>query len=157
MLTLAWFGMLFAVLSKMETKEFIHVYHSTPEADSSGEQQQLNQEPDVLYELPRYGMEFKSHGNQILSLDFAGYHLAPQQQLTFAQASHQLQRFHTLPGLQQYLVLEKGPGGGSGADVLVLVPAGQVRVREGAVGGIGAIGRVEVQLDTRCEAQLQVG
>ncbi len=149
--------MLFTVLSKMEPKDFIHVYCSTPKADSNGEQQQEQQQLDVLYELPRYGMEFKSHGNQILSLDFAGYRLAPQQQLTFAQAGGQLQALHTLPGFQQYLVLERGTGGSSGKEVLVLVPAGQVKVQEGVVGGRGAAGRVQVQVDSRCEMQLQVG
>ena len=92
---------------------------------------------NMTFELPRYGLEFELVGNSLLSLDYRGYRLAKEQQLTSPVVQG-----YTLPGFQHYLILEKVPdtvgpavamGAGKMDEIdfmattrLVLIPAGQV-------------------------------
>ncbi|KXZ49831.1 hypothetical protein GPECTOR_19g282 [Gonium pectorale] len=112
------------VLAKLEDPRFIHTY-----SDDSGQ-------CVVLYELPRYGLEFALQSDgQLTSRNFNGYRLRKRQQLVSeAAAGGGVQ--YTLREFERYLVLERSPGGSTvvlgarRADELVLVPAGEVHCYE---------------------------
>eukprot|EP00967_Tisochrysis_lutea_P027856 scaffold32372_cov17-Tisochrysis_lutea.AAC.1 len=94
-------------------------------------------------------------GNELLSLDYAGYALGHQQQLS---ACSQRTTF-TLPGFQQYLVLQQRSSSAHQGVVKVLVPLGTVccdRSADSVLEGRGHAGRVRVQVSTACDAQLEV-
>eukprot|EP00798_Chlamydomonas_sp_ICE-L_P004010 gene4010-14090_t len=55
------------ILAKLEDSKFIHTY--SQETSS------------LLWELPRYGLEFEQRGGTFLSRDYAGFKLADEQQL----------------------------------------------------------------------------
>ncbi|KAF5833854.1 hypothetical protein DUNSADRAFT_9691 [Dunaliella salina] len=170
-----------SVLSKMEPLQYIHSYISRQEENcvvkglSLAEQQQQQQwqqqqwqqqqhqqqQKTILFELPRFGCEFMLHGGELHSMDFRDYVLKQQQQLV-AEESGTQRRLYTLPGLQQYLVLQKGHSssaiGAHRADTLVLIPSGHVSLDESssACGGRGAAGPVTVHLPDSCSSKLQV-
>lgn len=111
------------ILSKMESAQFIHTYIP-----------RMADEACMLFELPRFGLEFEQREGQILSLDYSGYSLAQSQQLVSKteDSSDAGSVAYTLPNFQQYLVLQQLRRGevvvGSGrAEVLVLVPVGVVK------------------------------
>lgn len=97
-------------------------------------------EAKVLWELPRYSLEFLQQGGVLQSKDYTGYQLAQSQQLAEEVQQQQQQllglqgpALYTLPNFQQYLLLQRGPHSGShttsGArlpDKKVLVPSGSV-------------------------------
>lgn len=119
------------VLSVFEDKQFIHVY-------KGAQQQQATTGSTcstsvMLFELPRFGLEFELHSNGVLApRDFKGYRLHKCQQLVSQAADGSAH--YTLPDFVQYLVLQHSPElssdvvpGSGRSDVLVLVPAGQVQ------------------------------
>eukprot|EP00967_Tisochrysis_lutea_P115181 scaffold184323_cov18-Tisochrysis_lutea.AAC.1 len=71
----------------MEPLQYIHSYivrqENNTRASSSRalKQQQQQQHRDILFELPRFGMDFMLRGGQLRSLDFRDYVLQQQQQL----------------------------------------------------------------------------
>lgn len=97
--------------------------------------------PAVLsWELPRYGLEFELRGSTLVSCNYQGYELCGCQQLWLGEGQY------TLPGLEQYLVLQRTAAGqGSptpqGAQTVILVPAGPVTVDRAK-----AAGTVQIQL-----------
>jgi hypothetical protein len=107
------------ILSKVERPEFIHVYVSSVNS-SHGAACQQGDPPDMLFELPRFGLEFELRAGSIWSKDYSGYCLHPCQQL-----------LEHLPDFRQYLVLrQQQQGGGTVAQKggqRVLVPVGLVQ------------------------------
>ncbi|KAG2501267.1 hypothetical protein HYH03_001073 [Edaphochlamys debaryana] len=120
------------LLAKVEDTSFLHCFRPAPEA----------QRPDclLLFELPRYGLEFELRsGGELASRDYPGYRLRRRQLLVDTGSDDGGYGSdgvsYTLPGFQQYLVLEHSPAVrqllmGQRADELVLIPAGPV-VRNG--------------------------
>lgn len=95
---------------------------------------------------------------QLHSKDFGGYVLSSQQQLVTTKPDSQ-HCLYTLPGLQQYLVLQRHSSSALGthcADVLALVPSGKVNLSCGMDGGRGSVGSVTVQMPAACCSKLQV-
>ena len=153
-----------AVLGKMEPPQFIHTYQGLeretrppslmPQPNLTDEAKQQQQRPSFAFELPRYGLEFKLHGNKLHSLDFKEYVLAEQQQLVSSEPDTH-SSLYTLPGLQKYLVLHSSAE--SRRADLVLVPAGGVTLGgSNKVGGGGQDGQVTVQVEGLCTSKLQV-
>eukprot|EP00983_Pelagomonas_calceolata_P058689 1145599-Pelagomonas_calceolata.AAC.1 len=150
----------------MEPLQYIHSYivrqENNTRASSSRalKQQQQQQHRDILFELPRFGMDFMLRGGQLRSLDFRDYVLQQQQQLVAVEPGTQ-RSLYTLPGLQQYLVLQRDNSssavGAHRANTLVLIPSGNVSLDEsGSVsGGRGSVGPVTVQVPGSCRTKLQ--
>eukprot|EP00967_Tisochrysis_lutea_P126301 scaffold213241_cov14-Tisochrysis_lutea.AAC.1 len=68
----------------MEPLQYIHSYIVRQEDNtraSSARALKQKQHKDILFELPRFGLEFVLHGGQLRSLDFRDYILQQQQQL----------------------------------------------------------------------------
>jgi hypothetical protein len=114
------------VLSKFEDRQFIHTFISS--AGSGGA-------ATVVYELPRFNLRFDLQEGHLVSHNFRGYQLAPNQQLVDEQ-------WYTLPNFRQYLVLQRSSEahgsvttnmGQQRSGTLVLVPAGDVRVERSLV------------------------
>eukprot|EP00798_Chlamydomonas_sp_ICE-L_P016685 gene16685-22945_t len=63
----------------------------------------------LLWELPRYGLEFTYRDGTFISRDYAGFKLADEQQLASSKDDHAAEGCvdYTLPNFQQYLVLER--------------------------------------------------
>lgn len=141
------------VLSKLERSDFIHTYIPTAAAASS---------PSLLFELPRYSLDFELQQGQLVSLDHRGYCLAQQQQLVTAgggpDSNTAAAVTYTLPGFHQYLLLQRIPSsavevGTRRADSLALIAAGEVACsRSGAVDGPA----VSVRVVSRSDASLKV-
>ncbi len=96
-------------------------------ADSSSRQQAGTAGPEMLLELPRFGLEFVLQGGRLLSCNYSGYRLRQRQMLVAehqpdgdgdcsspdgspACAGSSCSVHYTLPDFQQYLVLERMPG-----------------------------------------------
>lgn len=109
------------VLSKFEPEQFIHTYWRT---GSGGE-------PVLLFELPRYGLEFAQYASGTpAAVTYSGYHLAKSQQLVSGSRDGGDAQY-TLPNFQQYLVLQLAPSsevavGVSRAKRMVLMRVGSV-------------------------------
>ncbi|PNH12759.1 hypothetical protein TSOC_000243 [Tetrabaena socialis] len=144
-------SMLETFLAKYEQVPYIHTYDIS---DGDG---------GTLFELPRYGLEFVLRGGQVLSRNYSGYRLRSRQQLVGGEplggstTGGGCGVSYTLPDFQQYLVLERvqGPAGyvpgARRADVLVLVPAGEVvvdRALSSSGGGVDASGLVRIDIST---------
>jgi hypothetical protein len=135
----------------------------------------------MLFELPRYGLEFVLQGNYLLSRNYSGYRLRSRQLLVEQQPQQQQPGSsageasggaaaesnsdsgdssssggvrYSLADFQQYLVLERLPGAEAQPDkaaVLLVVPAGQVQPSWSS-----SSGRVRVALASSCDAELKV-
>lgn len=124
---------LLQVLSKMEDKQFIHAYQCISQHKAASDGAAGESYPLMLFELPRFCLKFSLHSNGVLaSEDFKGYRLHECQQLV--QQASDGSTHYTLADFQQYLVLQRSPElstgfvpGSGKADVLVLVPAGQIQ------------------------------
>lgn len=138
------------ILSRFEDPSFIHVYLSSSNGVSGGIRSThdkplagLEQQQQLLLELPRYDLEFevKINTGEIVSRDYSDYRLRRRQLLvegeegagntTAAEEAGAVK--YTLPEFQQYLILERIPQtsavvGPRQENVLVLVPAGSVAV-----------------------------
>lgn len=144
------------VLSKFEQQQFIHAYACSASSQQVQHSSSSNQAL-MVFELQRFGLGFELHPQgQLLSRDFKGYCLHECQQLVHQATGSTAQ--YTLPGFQQYLVLQRcnqlssGVVPGSGrADVLVLVPAGRVSA------GCTDADRYWVEMDGASGAKLMVG
>lgn len=96
----------------------------------------------MLFELPRFQLEFELRGGTLWSRDHDGYQLASCQQLWEAAAAAEGAGggpSFTLPDFRQYLVLQPAEPGGSSsrpgpARTLLLVPEGRVRRHAAHVG-----------------------
>ena len=129
-------------LAKFENQEFIHTYTDLGSAA-------------LIFEFPRYGLEFKFVTGKLLSSDYSGYRLAQCQQLVSdIDVGNRCEPFlYSLPNFQQYIVLERLPTtsavvGAQRADKLVLVPAGKVTK--------GSEAMVMIGIPLSCQAQLKV-
>lgn len=150
------------VLGKFEAAHFIHAYAATDSGASSSSSTKSSKSSKsssdaagMLFELPRFGLEFELRAGGVLaSRNFRGYRLCQQQQLV--GSAQGVSTSYQLPELQQYLVLRRDarlasdevPGAGR-AEVLVLVPAGHVCKDFSS-------GRVWVELSNSSGAHLQV-
>jgi hypothetical protein len=123
----------------------------------------------LLFELPRFGLEFELLQGVLVSRQYSGFTLGRQQQLVWqpdalaggSTGAAAPPLHYTLPGLCQYLVLKKlqpvaaaagAPAAqqqGRAAATLMLVPAGAVLPPWD--------GGVRVQVDSACGARVQVG
>jgi hypothetical protein len=134
------------VLSKIERMEYIHHYQRSepsPMQSPAKVGDAAAVEPHLIFELPRLRLAFElSAGGEILSRDFDGYRLRPCQQLveekSFAppgRGPSAIITEYTLPGFEQYLVLQRCSEASTGdtfyrskrAELLVLVPSGKVQ------------------------------
>ncbi|KAG2492072.1 hypothetical protein HYH03_009568 [Edaphochlamys debaryana] len=125
------------VLAKIEDTRFIHCYQPASSSQQDGVR------PRLLFELPRYGLEFELRsGGELASRDYPGYRLRRRQLLvdTGSYAGYGSDRVScTLPEFHQYLVLERSPAvrqlpvGAQRTDKLVVMPAGSVRRSGGQV------------------------
>lgn len=154
-------------LSKFESQDFIHIYQidcydSTHNTSTPG-----SQLTSLVWELPRYGLEFEqTGGGPLMSRDYSGYFLSPCQQLVGLPTQHQTvtsdtepdcgHTCYTLPGFHQYLVLERGSdksthttSGARIADKLILVP-------EGLVQSAALNGLVNIQVPTKSSDKIKV-
>lgn len=173
------------VLAKFERPQFIHTYvdaaaptaagssghgasgsrkraSSGKRKDASSASSREGPHRAMLFELPRFGLEFELRGGELLSLDYAGYRLRACQQLVVPGAaatgggSGGAVPRYTLPDFFQYLVLEQAAGSSSGSSSAagqrgwqkVLVPEGRVERRQADVC---------VQHATSSNAGVQVG
>lgn len=147
------------VLSKFETADFIHTYIPCAAALAAPSC------PVILFELPRYSLEFELQQEQLVSLDHRGYCLSKQQQLVTASCSTGTSTrtsgkpLYTFPDFQQYLLLERIPSsavvvGAKRADSLVLIAVGDVKCIRGALGS--ARPSVSVQVSCSSRASLKV-
>jgi hypothetical protein len=128
------------VLSKMESKEFIHTYIRSHEPGSDGTTQQQH---TMLFELPRFNLGFGLRGRQLHSLDYSGFSVHPCQQLVVQGEGRGC--IYTMPDFHRYLVLQQGAGSGKQQ---VLVPVGEVQRGPASV---------SVMVDGSSGAQLKVG
>jgi hypothetical protein len=89
----------------------------------------------MLFELPRFGLEFELRAGLLWSLDYSGYHLHPRQQLLSEQGclspgACSIKTVYTLPNFRQYLVLQRAQQqsvmAGQRGGKRVIVPVGQV-------------------------------
>ncbi|PNH12760.1 hypothetical protein TSOC_000242, partial [Tetrabaena socialis] len=151
-------SMLETFLAKYEQVPYIHTYDIS---DGDG---------GTLFELPRYGLEFVLRGGQVLSRNYTGYRLRSRQQLVGDEPLDGSAMgggdgvSYTIPDFQQYLVLERVQvpsgyvPGARRADVLVLVPAGEVvvdRALSSSGGGANAGGLVRIDISEKCEESLK--
>lgn len=122
-------------LAKLEQPQFMHVYVSSDETGPASTMVETSQACNrtLLFELPRFGLEFQMRGSSLVSLDYAGYQLSPCQQLVKLTGISGKSNDYTLAGFQQYLILLRNPEhsiisshGNRRADRLVLVPSGPV-------------------------------
>eukprot|EP00798_Chlamydomonas_sp_ICE-L_P024217 gene24217-9817_t len=90
---------------------------------------------DLLWELPRYGLEFEYKNGTFLSRDYAGFKLVDEQQLASrtGEDDHAVEGSvdYTLPNFQHYLVLERIHQEGhtfqaQQSDRMIIVPDGTV-------------------------------
>lgn len=117
---------LLTVLSKFEDKELIETYETREGNDAEG----------FKVSFPRYGLEFKLEPDgQLASLDFAGFILPPEQQLT-----------DTLHGFETYLVLQRHDA----SDVKKII------VPQGLIDRDSESGDVTIDLSDDCDACLQI-
>jgi len=146
------------VLSKFEEPRFIHCYITAAAADAAVSDAESGDPPTsrervMMFELPRYGLEFELVGGSLVSLDYRGYRLASQQQLVSPVVSG-----YTLPDFQQYLILEThdllGATAVHRAGTRVLIPAGSITAHT-QVSGKGRAG-VFVQVPPASGAELKV-
>eukprot|EP00798_Chlamydomonas_sp_ICE-L_P016369 gene16369-22571_t len=109
------------ILSKLEDSTFIHTYSQ--------------ETTSLLWELPRYGLEFEQRDGTFLSRDYAGFRLADEQQLAHitSEDDHAVEGDvdYTLPKFEQYLVLERMHQEGNTfqaqqSDKMIIVPKGTV-------------------------------
>ncbi len=134
------------VLAKFESPRFVHTFSRTTsgggvDAGAGGAARATH------IELPRFGLEFEVRGDALVSRDYAGYALAPRQQLP-----------HTLQPFTQCLVLQQLPGvrlavGLTSAEQLLLVPAGPVARN---TSGGGPAGAVRVVVSDECGEEIKV-
>lgn len=146
------------VLAKLEVSKFIHTYVPLSATTTSMRQ-------SMLFELPRYSLEFQLQQGQLVSLDYSGYRLSQNQQLATSQGTNTCdsvnsQAFYTLPGFQQYLMLQRIPGrsvivGARRAESLVIVAMGKVAGNVDVSSHSGA--SVKVEVESSSKAYLKVG
>lgn len=130
------------VLSKFERRQFIHCFVEADQPRDGDGDTAMHQEPvrEMLFELPRFGLQFELRGGELWSLDFAGRCLAPMQQLLVAPAADS-SAFYQLPDFSQYLVLlqatqqggAQAAGNQQGTALQLVVPVGRVRRLDAAV------------------------
>jgi hypothetical protein len=167
-----------SVLSKFEDKQYIHVWRQPGGAGAVGAIQAADSSStasgQLVFELPRYNLEFQLQQGKLWSMDHVGWYLAPNQQLvnftpgetggstrvpgagaaetsTAAAAADS----YTLPGFSQYLVLQQEETGSSSSSTSVLMPAGRVtRVEPGSSNPLAD--SVRLSISSKCDAALQV-
>jgi hypothetical protein len=124
------------ILTKFEAPDFIHTYVDA--ASSTGGVCLTQGSPrDMLFELPRFGLEFELRAGLVWSLDYSGYTLHPCQQLLAEQCrslgARSNSTAYTLPDFRQYLVMQRaqqqGVMAGQRGGKRVIVPVGQVQRR----------------------------
>jgi hypothetical protein len=132
--------------------------HRAAAGDSSSGRQQAGSTaaPEMLFELPRYGLEFVLTGGYLVSCNYSGYRLRQRQLLVEdpAGVGSAASVRYTLAEFHQYLVLERLSGAEAQPDksaVLVVVPAGQVQPSWGS-----SSGRVCVKVASSCDVELKV-
>ncbi len=113
------------VLSKFEDTSYIHCYVNSTFVDAEVLESPLSKRK-MLFELPRYHLEFELSPEGLLSLDYLGYQLASKQQLLSPMLAG-----YTLPDFHQYLILEKSTSTATAVtshrpSSVVLVPTGRV-------------------------------
>lgn len=141
------------VLAKLEAPAFIHTY--IPLAGTASTH-------TMLFELPRYSLEFENQDGQLLSLEYKGYRLSPHQQLvTYTNSATDGDPVeYTLPEFKQYLLLQRITDsasvvvGARRADSLVLVSVGGVVCNRNVAAGAGSA--VEVKVDECSSTSLKV-
>ncbi|KAG2494611.1 hypothetical protein HYH03_007376 [Edaphochlamys debaryana] len=150
------------ILAKLEDTNFIHCFAppsssmiqwpagglSSRQSRATGIDSTPERPPQpvsyrLLFELPRYGLEFELRsGGELASRDYPGYRLRRRQLLIDigSDAGYGRARVsYTLPEFHQYLVLERStavrqlPVGTQRADALVLITAGPVQRNGGQV------------------------
>jgi hypothetical protein len=143
------------VLSQFERPEFIHTFVDARSSSSNSDGGSWT----MLFDLPRFALEFELRGDGLWSRDFAGCRLHACQRLTQANprglaAASGSSCIYTLPDFGQYLVLEQagplhaGSAGQQRGQLQILVPAGRVQRGSQAV---------TIQLPTeKCGALLKV-
>jgi hypothetical protein len=123
------------VLSQFEPPEFIHTFVDARSSSSSSNGDGGSW--TMLFDLPRYALEFELRSDGLWSRDFAGCRLHACQRLTQANphgltAASGSSCIYTLPDFGQYLVLEQvgplqaGSAGQQRGQLHILVPAGRV-------------------------------
>ena len=143
------------VLAKFEEQHFIHTYlrgpslqailAQQPAAGSRGGGNGSGPGGALVFELPRYQLEFELRGSTLCSCNYSSYVLAPAQQLVKPCPSTPGGVEYTLPEFRQYLVLRQEAGkrlevGLEKPEQLVLVPVGAVQLsRSGAVASGAAV------------------
>eukprot|EP00798_Chlamydomonas_sp_ICE-L_P016734 gene16734-23004_t len=109
------------ILAKLEDSKFIQTYSQ--------------ESASLLWELPRYGLEFECRDGTFLSRDYAGFKLADRQQLACrtGEDDYAVEGCvdYTLPNFEQYLVLERMHQEGNTfqaqqSDQMIIVPNGTV-------------------------------
>ncbi len=129
------------MLCKFEQVEYIHHFTRVDKT-----------EPLVSFELPRLSLEFElQSGNEVMSREYDGYRLRHCQQLVgFAQDPAGFT--YTLNGFHKYLILERSSTSAlrrsKRADVVVLVPAGEVHQTED--------GKISVSTSEAAAAKIEV-
>lgn len=115
------------VLAKCD--EFVHTYVNTAGCDpaamiTSGAGPRM-----MLFELPRFQLEFELAGGALRSLDYKGYCLRACQQLMMPNGVAAAASNFMLPDFKQYLLLQREGAGAVGqrAELMVLVPVGVVQ------------------------------
>ncbi|MEW5310745.1 MAG: hypothetical protein WDW38_002512 [Sanguina aurantia] len=145
------------VLAKLEPSRYIHTY--VPQSAAA-----CSSQPAMLFELPRYNLQFQLQDGQLRSLDYSGYQLSQRQQLlsnTHTPVAGSVgQVMYTLPGFEEYLLLQRIPDSGvvvgsRRADSLVLAAVGPVqRCNKDVPGHAGPA--VTVDVDRSSSAALKV-
>lgn len=146
------------VLSKLESADFIHTYVPTAATAATA----ATASSIMNFELPRLGLEFELQKGNLVSLEHRGYCLSRQQQLVTepnGENSSASPPLYTLPGFQQYLLLQRIPSGdvmvgARRADSLVLASAGEVQCSNASLAGVSP--SVSVKVKSISNASLKV-
>ncbi len=124
---------LLKVFSKFEGPAYVHTYTRQREPETAAGPS--HPRVTLVFELPRFSLEFEQVVKQdtgsyeLVASDYSGYRLATQQQLVRYSPDGSQVEWYTLPEFSQYLVLTKRDGmqGTQDADVMLLMPRGQVK------------------------------